>query len=159
MLTMVLGGLWHGASWTFVVWGALHGCYLVVERILRKGLGQRAIFHTAIAQVAITMGTFLAVLITWVFFRATTFQGAFGVLRAMFYADGHPLSVLRPAEATLIAAVALGLVMVHWALRDSSIEAVFQGMPWWLRSVCLAILSLTLLMVPGEDRAFIYFQF
>ena len=83
MTTMLLGGLWHGANWTFVVWGGLHGLYLSAERVLRQrfvGLPSRA----AGMFVALGLLTYALVNVTWVFFRAKTFGKAWSVLRGMF---------------------------------------------------------------------------
>jgi alginate O-acetyltransferase complex protein AlgI len=86
MLTMLLGGLWHGASWTFVVWGGLHGAYLLVNHAYRTA---RLRFPPP-SRVAATLSrgsgsalTFMAVVVAWVFFRSTTFDGAAGMLHAM----------------------------------------------------------------------------
>jgi alginate O-acetyltransferase complex protein AlgI len=88
MLTMLLGGLWHGASWTFVVWGALHGGYLLVNHAWRGAVRRRPLPGTAAARLGTFCGgalTFLAVVIAWVFFRATTFAGAAGMLSGMVH--------------------------------------------------------------------------
>lgn len=79
-LTMLLGGLWHGANWTFVVWGMLHGAYLIVNHALRHVLGQRSNLTLRLAGAA---ATFLAVVLAWVFFRASSVAVAIDVLRAM----------------------------------------------------------------------------
>ena len=87
MLTMLLGGLWHGAGWTFAVWGALHGLYLMINhgwRALRGG--RRA--TTVVGKLACTAVTFFAVLIAWVFFRAESFDAASRMLSAMFGGAG-----------------------------------------------------------------------
>jgi D-alanyl-lipoteichoic acid acyltransferase DltB (MBOAT superfamily) len=86
MLTMLLGGLWHGAGWTFVVWGGLHGSYLVVQRVFagaadRAGLASRR--ERRGYRLLAGLVTFVAVVIAWVPFRADTFTGAARVLRAM----------------------------------------------------------------------------
>jgi hypothetical protein len=81
LATMLLGGLWHGAGWTFVVWGCLHGLYLVINHAWQK-LWVRPIgtwWSRAIAR-AITL---LAVMVAWVFFRAESFEGAMHMLQAM----------------------------------------------------------------------------
>jgi len=107
MLTMLLGGLWHGAGWTFVAWGALHGLYLSIfhawhERRERAGLG-----HSTPSLGGLWAGrlvTFLAVIVAWVFFRAENFRAALRILGAM--AGVHGLSFragdlnLNLAEAT-----------------------------------------------------------
>jgi alginate O-acetyltransferase complex protein AlgI len=96
--TMVLGGLWHGASWSFVLWGALHGTYLMVnhgfQALCGAALSQRLRRNRAfvLASWALTM---LCVVVAWVFFRAATLDGALSMLRAMVGGGGgsevHPL--------------------------------------------------------------------
>ena len=86
MITMVLGGLWHGAAWTFVVWGGLHGAYLVINHLwrwLKTRLGWRK-EGGILARCGSALLTFVAVSIAWVFFRAETFPQAWTVLTAMF---------------------------------------------------------------------------
>ena len=85
-LTMVLGGLWHGAGWSFVVWGALHGAYLMLHQGFAAVLGaarhQRLATNTPLRCIAWAL-TLLAVIVAWVFFRAETLPGALRVLGAM----------------------------------------------------------------------------
>ena len=75
-VTMLLGGLWHGASWRFVIWGAIHGFYLMVERIVRRNRGPVRSESLAV-QLATILLTYLMVCITWVFFRAQSLSDAF----------------------------------------------------------------------------------
>jgi D-alanyl-lipoteichoic acid acyltransferase DltB (MBOAT superfamily) len=94
MITMLLGGLWHGAGWTFVMWGALHGIYLVVNHqwhALRRAIGHDLSRSTRAGRFASTVITFLAVAIAWAFFRAETFQGAMSIVSSMFGARGASL--------------------------------------------------------------------
>ncbi len=92
MLTMTLGGLWHGAGWTYVVWGALHGVYLGINhawRALRRSFGQdpeRPL--SGPARVCAVLSTFLSVTFAWVFFRADNFESALTICAAMFGANG-----------------------------------------------------------------------
>lgn len=79
-LTMLLGGLWHGANWTFLVWGMLHGIYLIINHALRHALGGRSNLPI---RVAGSIATFLAVVLAWVFFRASSVAVALDVLQAM----------------------------------------------------------------------------
>jgi len=83
-VTMLLGGLWHGAGWTFVAWGALHGIYLVINQLWRRARGAR-VSRFAVPSRALTL---FAVIVAWVVFRAETGQGALAMLRAMFGLDG-----------------------------------------------------------------------
>src|SRR5262249_13242388 len=84
MLTMLLGGLWHGAAWTFVVWGGLHGLFLVVEHALRARRTTPSAPTVAGDLVRIAL-TFTLVLVAWVFFRAASLHDAFTLLRTMFW--------------------------------------------------------------------------
>jgi alginate O-acetyltransferase complex protein AlgI len=95
MTTMVLGGLWHGAGWTFVAWGGLHGFYLIINH------GWRAIFQnktkTKFGSFFAWMVTFLAVVVSWVPFRAESISGAKSVLSGMVGVNGFvlPESILN----------------------------------------------------------------
>ena len=80
MLTMLLGGLWHGAAWTFVIWGALHGIYLVIERLLRKHIKLKI---NAYNGILLALLTYTCVNITWVFFRAREFSTAKNMISSM----------------------------------------------------------------------------
>jgi alginate O-acetyltransferase complex protein AlgI len=93
-ITMLLGGLWHGAGWTFVLWGALHGVYLSINhgwRALRQHLGADLSRETAAGRVLARSVTFLAVTVAWVFFRASNFDEAVNILRGMSGRNGFAL--------------------------------------------------------------------
>lgn len=92
MLTMLLGGLWHGAGWTFIVWGGLHGLYLMVNHAWRRWREKR-VPHRASAMPLVLKGvylglTLLSVMVSWVFFRALSFDGAVAMLKGMFGLNG-----------------------------------------------------------------------
>jgi alginate O-acetyltransferase complex protein AlgI len=94
MITMLVGGLWHGAGWTFVAWGALHGVYLVINhawRGIRATLGHDLSIQSPVGRTISMLLTFLAVSVAWVFFRAASFQGAAEMLRAMAGINGIAL--------------------------------------------------------------------
>jgi alginate O-acetyltransferase complex protein AlgI len=91
-LTMLLGGLWHGAGWNFLIWGVLHGCYLVVNHSFTAlkphlHLGIPKWFATTLSWLI----TFIAIVVGWVFFRATTLDGAFSILAGMAGLNGFSL--------------------------------------------------------------------
>lgn len=83
MVTMILGGLWHGASWTFVFWGFLHGLYLMINHGWKVLRGDRHGEVTLLEKWASRLITMLAVIVAWVFFRAETFGGAAAILAGM----------------------------------------------------------------------------
>ena len=152
MLTMLIGGLWHGASWTFVAWGGLHGGYLAGERIARRWLPA---WHAPAGRALLALLTFVLVCFAWVFFRAGTFAQAFRICTAML---GGGSGASHPEWR--FALIPLGVLLAsHWALRDTTLEDVVERTPWPVRSLALAAMILSLLMFPGVDRAFIYFQF
>ncbi len=91
MATMLLGGLWHGAGWTFVIWGGLHGLYLAVNHLwhaLRKVAGFPAGVPSVLGRIAGSVVTLLAVVVAWVFFRARDLHAAVSMLRGMAGSNG-----------------------------------------------------------------------
>ncbi len=158
VVTMLLGGLWHGASWRFVFWGGLHGGFLAVERFIRRWGSLRAIMidHAAVNS-AIWLVTLALLSFTWVFFRATDFPAALILLKAMAGLKGGQLLSGVEIRQTLV--VMIPLLFVHRRLRGTSFRAAVGAWPWPLRSLGLALLLIALALSPGEDRAFIYFQF
>lgn len=133
MVTMVLGGLWHGAGWTFVAWGGVHGLYLLVNHAWRElkaklgwGDGGRA------GRLAAVASTFLAVAIGWVFFRADSFSSAWAMLRAMAGGNGFaiPASPFNQLTLRIPAAERLfdGRVPVSGIPLDAAILAIAAGL-------------------------------
>jgi alginate O-acetyltransferase complex protein AlgI len=155
MLTMLIGGLWHGASWTFVVWGALHGLYLVGERGAKRLAAGSPLWDTRPARAFLMLLTFALVCFAWVFFRATSFPQAFRITLAML--GGGSGAVHAELLAALIPVGAL--VLVHAALRDTTLETVVERASWPARTAALLAMLLSLVLFSGIDRAFIYFQF
>lgn len=87
---MLLGGLWHGANWTFVAWGGLHGGYLVLNHAWRHFFPRQTGLAGRIASVVVT---YLAVVIAWVFFRAESFSAATSVIQGMMGINGISLPI------------------------------------------------------------------
>jgi len=158
MLTMLIGGLWHGASWNFVAWGGLHGAFLALERPLRdRGVDPARIQSTA-ARFVLMLATFAAVCLAWVFFRAQSFSEALALLRSMLTGSAGRLD-LDPVETASVLGVVGALVIGQFLMRNSSLERVVERLSWPIRALALACLITALLLAPAEDRAFIYFQF
>jgi alginate O-acetyltransferase complex protein AlgI len=161
MLTMLLGGLWHGASWNFVVWGGLHGLFLVVHRLfgramVRLGLEER-LANPLLVPVRIGL-TLLSVVLAWVFFRARTFGDAGRVLGAMF-SGGWAVhdSLLGPGAIALILISAVLAVLEE---KHRLLERIQRGglgaqtAIYAVQLLCLELFAVTEAQVP-----FIYFQF
>jgi len=160
MVTMLLGGLWHGASWHFVIWGGLHGLYLMVERGLKNirfAMSVRRFLNTAAMQGVFSLLTFAVVTVTWVLFRAADLSSAGMILTAMTGGDG--VRLVSRADIVGVAVLTAGLVLGHRAMRQKSLNEVCEKVAWGARAVLLAGMLITLALAPGEERAFIYFQF
>jgi len=158
-ITMLLGGLWHGASWTFVVWGGLHGLYLVLERGIRKAIPWRWA-GGSLVQIPVALLTFLLVCIAWVFFHADSMSDAFTVTATLFgFGARQAGHLLSRTSVALSLGVTTTLFLIHWLMRDTTITAVAARIPWWARSLVLAAMLVGIVGFAGEDRAFIYFQF
>ena len=160
MITMLLGGLWHGASWTFVAWGLVHGLLLCAERIVREVMPTHRKMRLMNNGGILALLTFVCICFTWVLFRAQTFEFAWEMVLAMLgIVDVGARRVLSYAQITTIVALTASVLMVHWLLRGKSLEQVFRGTPWWARACAMAVLLWLIAIMPGENRAFIYFQF
>ena len=160
MVTMLLGGLWHGASWTFVVWGGLHGLYLGVERFLKGRFGGVAIAQTWLFRVWLGLLTYLLVNLTWVFFRAQDFPTAWRMITSMFgFAPEDAATPLPTLWIIQVVVTISALVAIHWRMRDTSIEAVVQKTPAWQIGLALGDMLFLVIITQGSGNAFIYFQF
>lgn len=162
MFTMMIGGLWHGASWHFVVWGGLHGLYLAIERFLRPTFRANLV-SPGLRQLALAFLTFLLVSVTWIFFRAQSIGDAVKIISVL----GGGLSGGSGSWLIQVARWHVGQVMLvltatfvlQFYLRDTDLEERYCALPLWVRGPLLGLLLLAILAVPGDDRAFIYFQF
>ena len=156
MLTMLIGGLWHGASWTFVAWGGWHGAWLALERFLGIGQGRgeerRSLFHSLISPLQ-TILVFHIATVGWIFFRADSFSNAFAYLRGL-----AALPALTDI-GILPLAMAIVVLAIDYPQAKSGDHSVFLRAPWWLQSPVYAALCLGILLYGGRDIPFIYFQF
>jgi len=159
VLVMFLGGLWHGAAWTFVVWGLLHGSYLVIERVVRIFLEHRPWANNSATRFLAGVVTYFAVCIAWVFFRASDFTVASRMLSGMF--GGHPNgdAILTTRELLQVGMVSLGVIVLHWSMRDDSFETAVMRLPAWAITAIGAFMACAIIVTQGNSNAFIYFQF
>ncbi len=158
-LTMLVGGLWHGASWTFVLWGALHGTYLVVERALVRVFGGWGAWRHPVGQSVLAAATFAAVTFTWVFFRAGDFDRAFEIAAAMLGLGSGVESELTTRQLMLTYPCVASICGVHWLLRGTSLEDVAGRVPGWVVALVTSGMAFSVVTMSGDNRAFIYFQF
>ncbi len=161
MITMVLGGLWHGADYRFLIWGTMHGAGLVVDKLLGipRWLKERPArwknFLTGLL-------TFHFVLFLWIFFRARSMED----VRAMLWQITHhtyPAAFVREVQArALIFAVVVAGFFLHWlpAQWQENLRGLFIRLPLWVKMLITLLIVLLLVAVKGNGfRPFIYFQF
>jgi D-alanyl-lipoteichoic acid acyltransferase DltB (MBOAT superfamily) len=142
-VTMLLGGLWHGAGWTFVIWGGLHGLYLIANhgwRALRRRLGPGASASTPLTRLLAWAVTFLAVLVAWVFFRAPDLATALSILGSMTGLGGPAEAAasapaLAGAGAREALVVAGALLAIAWLAPNTQRLTGYAGPGGELRGV------------------------
>lgn len=164
LLTMLIGGLWHGAAWRFVTWGALHGAFLVVERKVTSvpAISSMRLWQHWLVRILLAFFTYLAVCIAWVYFRAGSFEAANSlVLRMIGLQKGvqgasFTVGTMHFAVAMV---VVITMFVLHYASRDFTLEDLSRHLPLWGKAFALSIMIFLILSAPSSTQAFIYFQF
>ena len=156
MITMLLGGLWHGAAWTFMVWGGLHGTYLILERLQRQYLPFKI---TASNGIFLALLTYTCVNITWVFFRAKDFITAKNMIASMFFINPEGEKVLGSFDIVKVFIVIGILFLCHWFMRNTSVKEVSEKTSPILLGVLWAVMLFLITIAQGSGEQFIYFQF
>ncbi|MGB8520466.1 MAG: MBOAT family protein [Candidatus Tumulicola sp.] len=155
MLTMLLGGLWHGAQWTFVAWGAYHGILLSLERMfgVTAGASAGARYYVRVAF------TFVLVSLGWVLFRAPGFAAAGETYIALFTGGWGPWLLSRWQTDVAVCIVAFGILWMavsrlmpklSWSALSAGVQAAF---------LVVALFAVELFSWPGTTATFIYFKF
>ncbi len=176
-IVFLVSGLWHGASWTFVIWGGLHGVYQVFG-ILTKD--QRNTFvqkigladHPQLYKWVQVLTVFFLVCFSWIFFRANTISDAFYIVSQSFAALGnlsqvysldlaHDVFMNQGIKVFLVSVVAVAIMeLVHLIQRNGSVSALLMQRPAWVRwSVYYLAIIAVLLFGQFGNQEFIYFQF
>jgi D-alanyl-lipoteichoic acid acyltransferase DltB (MBOAT superfamily) len=158
MVTFLLGGLWHGAGWTFIAWGALHGTYLIVERWGGKFLAAKNIvWDGPVAAVMRRLAVWHLVCLSWLFFRGESFDSALQTLRSL--GDwGKPVELLSWSVVLVLIIGYLSQLMdgerceKAWD-RFEAWHPVLQGV------VASVVLMVILGLGPKGVAPFIYFAF
>ncbi|MFA9391272.1 MAG: MBOAT family protein [Prolixibacteraceae bacterium] len=150
-ITMLVSGLWHGASWTFVVWGAVHAFFSSLERLTRwpERLGA-SVGLKFVAWFLITV----QVLVAWVFFRAESIGQAFEIIQTMFSFKGS-LELGWGLNGTVF----ILLMIVREAIVGLNMNKYFMHIQPWMEMMFYAILIAMIIFFRGSGSEFIYFQF
>ena len=181
MITMLLGGLWHGANWTFVVWGALHGFYLWLEKMLQdfkksriqarmeiikppaimvQGfMAPRFLQRVQSSNFLLALLTFFMINVTWVFFRSPNFTSAWRMLTSMFSNVKDGTALLPTLSIIKVSVIMSGILVFHWLMRNTRVLQVANKMSWWLLGLVWTVILLLLIFSQESSSSFIYFQF
>jgi alginate O-acetyltransferase complex protein AlgI len=147
LITMLLGGLWHGANWTFVFWGGYHGALLCFYKLFGKPWDR-------LPAVVQRVGTFFLVVIGWVFFRSDDFSIAEAMLARMFTLS--PGSIF-PGLVGLLTALAVAAAIAHFA--RNTFEMNHEWNSWTVAGLSLGYTAALLAIASGQQSPFLYFQF
>jgi len=160
LITFSACGLWHGAAWNFVVWGALHGVMLIGERVLKTYFGAWSLWQRLPVRVALGLLTFALFTLAVVFFRAPTLSLAWVRCKAMLGFPGSDAQALAWSGETLtcILALFLGLLTQFW-LRDRRGWDWLPCIAWSLRCAALTCMLVAVVLSGDAGIPFIYFQF
>jgi D-alanyl-lipoteichoic acid acyltransferase DltB (MBOAT superfamily) len=180
MITMLIGGLWHGANWTFVAWGGLHGIYLWIEKAIKDSRAKASGFPAdgvpapVIATASFVPNvtgkqsggflnallTFLLICVTLVFFRSATFSGAWQILNSMSGYTPPAGPPLLTTIAIIKVAVVIGLMLIfHWLMRNTTVLKAAGKLPWWLTGIVWSVTLVLIILSQETSKSFIYFQF
>ncbi len=147
LITMLLGGLWHGAGWTFVFWGGYHGVLLSLHR----GFGK--VWDRMNVNLRRT-GTFFAIMLGWIFFRATSFGMAAGILDRIFV---YHAGASMPGVAGLVAVLVIAFLVAHFA--PNTFELQHEWRPGWSPAFACGYVLCLIVVASGSASPFLYFQF
>ena len=152
MVTMLLGGLWHGAAWGFVAWGGIHGLALVIQRAW-TGLGRR------MPRAPAWLLTMLVVFFAWVMFRAESFEAAADIWGSMLGRSGLHATSTGIEDAWLLAVAATIALLIPTSQRIALERLRLRRLGAIGIGLAVALIYITVLVGGGGEAAFIYFQF
>ena len=170
IITFLISGLWHGANWTYIIWGGLNGLYLIIELLLTKPFAkainllklQHFPFLLTIVKVVFT---FSLVSITWIFFRAKTVDDAYYILTHLFSNFKMSGVFIKLSIAIfdflIISFSILMLFLIEWFQRNRSVIQWLNLKPLYFRWGVYVLLGLIILLFGAyeQNQQFIYFQF
>jgi len=162
-ITFLVSGLWHWASWNFVIWGGIHGLFQVIENSIPSSLNKR---KGLMRQVGLTIGTFLLVNFAWIFFRANTWEDAVYFIRNMFvrWSISQALADLGMSgkHVVRIGGILMSLLLFDYFNQQKDLLKE-MGKLWlplrWLLYFAIVLLIVVLKIHNGTSQQFIYFQF
>ena len=161
LVVFLIIGIWHGATWTYVMFGLLHGTFLILETILQRSRVRRLRLWKTILGVATLWALTMALCcLAFVLYRAKDLGQAWEMLNAMVGLVRTPFpSLVSEFDALVVALILESIIIVHWLRRRLSLHQVIARSPWWLIAFCLAGMLFLITIISGDSHAFLYFQF
>ena len=150
-VSMLIIGLWHGANWTFVLWGGLHGLFLIVNHTWNK-------FNFVLPKLLGWLITFVCAVSAWVVFRASNITDAIQFLSAMYKFRSFELNILKDNGIEMFSALILACLLAFFCRSVPRLVEKFQPNLRWAFAMSLAFIS-TLLLMADQISEFLYFQF
>lgn len=173
-LTMAIGGLWHGASWNFVVWGVFHGLALIIHRefcvLKNKSAFLKSFVDSKLGNVLSMLITFQAVCIGWIFFRVTNISDAFLIVKRMVLlspiytrVENHSFILAKtdlPVMVPVVILMVMILLLTNLPLSAAAERGWIKNAPGPLKAAfCAALVVAIITFLPDNSAPFIYFQF
>ena len=159
LVVFLISGLWHGANWTFIIWGLLFGLFYIFERILNSALNlHKAHSAYSVGHFLLAIKTFILVTLLWVFFRSQSFEDAISIFKLLFQnGPVSPQQLLIPLSTWIFL---LLFITSDVLLYNKRFDSWVAGRPYVLRWMIYGILLFGILVFAGvENFPFIYFQF
>jgi D-alanyl-lipoteichoic acid acyltransferase DltB (MBOAT superfamily) len=162
MITMILVGLWHGANWTFVLWGTLHGLYLVIHRLIFRPNRPKVTPHSQLAlanthHILSILFTFQLVALTWIFFRSADVSQAFEYLKGIVMWHGPLIDLGALSKVVFWGTI---IIFIDWAQYKQNNHVAMLEWHWIMRgAIYVLFVFIIILGKTYESVPFIYFQF
>lgn len=159
LVVFLISGLWHGANWTFIIWGLLFGLLYMGERLVNGAFKLQKV-HSAYSagHILLAIKTFILVTILWVFFRSQSFEGAISIFKLLFQeGPANPQILLIPLSTWIFLLI---FIVSDLLLYNKRFDSWVGGMPYLLRWGIYGVLLFGIIVFAGvENFPFIYFQF
>ena len=162
MITMLLGGLWHGANWTFIIWGTLHGFYLIIQRLIGQiaksfKKNEKSLIKVNFKIINVLL-VFIITSLTWVYFRSSNIETANGILSKIFAFSGNiELKYLfHVVKGAILIAI---LLIIDLTYQNTRFQIQLEKKPVLAGIVILSTIWLTSFFGTFDNQQFIYFQF
>jgi D-alanyl-lipoteichoic acid acyltransferase DltB (MBOAT superfamily) len=156
LLTMLISGLWHGANWTFVLWGGLHGMFLIVNSAYSKFVKHKSLSPKIIRIIT----TYFFIVFAWIFFRANNVQDAFTIISKITTEQGHLF--LGDGIPSLVLPILMICILLIKEIKDEyqfRISLMHHKNPWISIPASALVIAIILLCAEFNSGQFIYFQF